>query len=319
VLCLGCGLALPDSTFQENAPYLWNNYQTPEQFLVSLGDYLIGRLNKRKATFAGDPAMRDRTRVFGSISFEADPPVFTQVRADVAERGAKLGYKTKVSLTYQLVIAQLAEKARSLIAQMKEAEVTTVIFAGDPIMPTYLTQAATDQDYFPEWIITGTVLTDTTTFGRTYDQEQWAHAFGPSHLGQALPHEQTDASKIWRASGNGGVPCQSCNLPWSYFNLIGTMVQQAGPNLNPLTVEKGLFSTPPRGGWEQTGMRNDITLTKFGPGDYSALSDFREVFWDASAVSPIDNQRGAYVNIDEGRRYEAGQLNGEFKVRAKPS
>jgi hypothetical protein len=56
------------------------------------------------------------------------------------------------------------------------------VFLGDPIMPIYLTKAATDQNYFPEWIITGTVLTDTTVFGRLYDQKQWAHAFGISSL-----------------------------------------------------------------------------------------------------------------------------------------
>ena len=57
---------------------------------------------------------------------------------------------------------------------------TSVIFSGDPVAPQSLTRAATSQDYFPEWIISGSVLTDTAAFGRTYDQRQWAHAFGVS-------------------------------------------------------------------------------------------------------------------------------------------
>jgi hypothetical protein len=34
----------------------------------------------------------------------------------------------------------------------------------------------------------------------------------------------------------------------------------------------------------------------------------------------IDGKKGAYVNMDAGRRYEPGQgqLTGEFKVPAKP-
>ena len=36
----------------------------------------------------------------------------------------------------------------------------------------------TKQNYFPEWVMAGTVLADTNVFARTFDQEQWAHAFG---------------------------------------------------------------------------------------------------------------------------------------------
>ena len=33
VLCLSCGLGVPDATFQDNAPYMWGLLQTPEQWL----------------------------------------------------------------------------------------------------------------------------------------------------------------------------------------------------------------------------------------------------------------------------------------------
>ncbi|QXC63627.1 hypothetical protein KSP35_00020 [Aquihabitans sp. G128] len=103
----------PDSTFQKNAPYCRATSRTPEQYLLTLGDYLIGRLNGRKAEFAGDPALRKRKRVFVD-PLRAGPPVFGQTEKVVAGRGAKLGYKDKVSLTYQLVVAELAERpARS--------------------------------------------------------------------------------------------------------------------------------------------------------------------------------------------------------------
>jgi hypothetical protein len=41
------------------------------------------------------------------------------------------------------------------------------------------------------------------------------------------------------------------------------------------------------------------------------------VFWDASATSTIDGKKGAYVDMNGGRRYELGQLNNEFTVPAK--
>ena len=65
-----------------------------------------------------------------------------------------------------------------MITKLKDAGVTTIIYTGDPLMPASFTKEATAQDYHPEWIIGPTVLADTTIFGRTYDQAQWAHAFG---------------------------------------------------------------------------------------------------------------------------------------------
>ncbi|HWJ97637.1 MAG TPA: hypothetical protein VNQ33_05715, partial [Acidimicrobiales bacterium] len=76
VICVGCGLSLPDSAFQQNAPYLWGNLQTPEQYLLNLGDFIIERLQGQKAGFAGSPEIRKQTRNFGVVHFEQDPPVF---------------------------------------------------------------------------------------------------------------------------------------------------------------------------------------------------------------------------------------------------
>ena len=97
------------------------------------------------------------------------------------------GWKAEVTETYLFDIGKMAERATTIIAKMKAAGVTTIVFLGDPIMPIYLTQQATAQNYFPEWIVTGTVLTDTTVLGRMYDQKQWAHAFGLSNLAVRAP------------------------------------------------------------------------------------------------------------------------------------
>ena len=59
---------------------------------------------------------------------------------------------------------------------------TTVIVTADPIAPKIFTEEATKQNYFPEWVYGGGALVDTNAFGRTYDQKQWAHAFGISSL-----------------------------------------------------------------------------------------------------------------------------------------
>ena len=67
---------------------------------------------------------------------------------------------------------------RTIATKLKATGATTIIFTGDPIFPEYLTTEMTQQNYFPEWVMAGTVLADTNVFARTFDQQQWTHAFG---------------------------------------------------------------------------------------------------------------------------------------------
>ena len=97
------------------------------------------------------------------------------------------------NIPYALDPATLQETAANAIAQLKEAGVTTVIFAGDPVAPREFTREATKQEYFPEWFLNISALVDTNAFARTYDQEQWKHAFGLTALAARVDHEMAGA------------------------------------------------------------------------------------------------------------------------------
>ena len=88
------------------------------------------------------------------------------------------GIKVATDVSFFLDTTKSQETARTTISKLKGAGVTSIIFLGDPLNPIYMTQEATAQEYFPEWIIGPTVYVDTAVFGRRYDQKQWAHAFG---------------------------------------------------------------------------------------------------------------------------------------------
>ena len=160
VLCIACGLAVPDSNFQANAPYMWGTLPTPEQFIRGVFDFGIANLWNRPARFAGDAKMRKEQRVIGVVYYEQNPPVFTNVRKDTLIHYSKLGYDAKSTQTYVLDLNTLNSQAQTIIGHLKADGVTTVVFMGDPLMPTYLTQQATSQNYHPEWVITGTAFTD---------------------------------------------------------------------------------------------------------------------------------------------------------------
>ena len=256
--------------------------------------------------------------MFGVVHFEQDPPVFGGVEEMVAERGGDRGYEAAVNLTYQLVISDLPEMARVLVARLKEANVTTVIFLGDPIMPQYLTQAATDQDYFPEWLITGTVLTDTTVFGRMYDQEQWAHAFGISSLSARVPQDQGEAYRLYEWYYGTEPPAPKTiavlNEP---LRILMLGIHMAGPNLTPETFRDGLFAYPPSpdGGGLPTAPRLSFgERGTFEAPDYTGVDDMMVIWWDADATGPDEQGAegtGMMAFADGGQRYLPGEMPSE--------
>ena len=102
------------------------------------------------------------------------------------------------TLSYTLDLTTLPTQAATIAEKLKASGATSVIFAGDPIMPIYLTKACASIGYFPEWIITGIVLTDTAALGRYYDQSEWSHAFGVTSLGVPVPVSAGDADRLYR-------------------------------------------------------------------------------------------------------------------------
>jgi hypothetical protein len=314
VICIECGQGIPDSEIRKLDPFVWGNGQSVEQYFLNLGDFLVKQLNGRPARFAGDPALRGTTRKFCFVHFEQDPPVFTDTSKAIVERGKRDGFVSAITLTYQLVPAELPEKARAIVSRLKETACTTVVFLGDPIMPISLTKAATAQEFFPEWIITGTVLTDTTTLGRLYDQRQWAHAFGISSLGVPAPGAN-EASRLyrWWSGSDLGAPKTSAlsNAP---IRLLMWGIHMAGPRLSPTTFRDGLFALPPMGGTPAAPRVSFGDHTRGFPGpDHLAIDDMTLIWWDGSATGPNEQgQEGTGVMryVDGGRRYLPGALPG---------
>lgn len=312
IICLGCGLAVPDSRYQDNAPYMWGTQPTPEQFFVNFGDYLTKRLFHRTAEFAG-PALRDRERVFGVVNFEQDPPVFNEVAEEVLERGRQRGFEAAVRETYLLDIPRLPERAAAIIAKLKAADVTTVVFLGDPLMPIYLTQAATAEDYYPEWVIAGTVLTDTTALGRQYDNTQWAHAFGVSNLAGRKPIEQQEQWRLheWYFGVEPDAKLTS-GVVYPNVQILMLGIHMAGPNLTPETFQGGLFTYPPSGGGPTTPQISFGNHGYFEAPDYLTVDDVTEIWWDPDAEGKDEQNKsekpGMWRYANDGIRITPGRM-----------
>ncbi|HEY3140932.1 MAG TPA: ATP-binding cassette domain-containing protein [Acidimicrobiales bacterium] len=318
IFCFDCGLATPDSFHQDNAPFIWGPLPTPEEFLVILGDFLFSRVLGHKAEFAGDPDMRDEERRFGIVRFEQKIPVFAEVMDLVDMIGSANGLEPKANEVYIFDLEKMPERATQIIAKMKSADVTSIVFVGDPIMPIYLTQAATAQHYFPEWIITGTVLTDSTVMGRQYDQQQWAHAFGLSNLPVKTPVANLEAYKLHQWYFGTPPPAKvTAQLIMQSLAQVFLGIHLAGPNLTPATFRDGLFNYPPTGGGPTTPRisygHNGLFISEdLGRRtDYLAVDDMAEVWWDADAVGPDEigvEGKGMWRFANGGKRYLPGEM-----------
>lgn len=321
VVCISCGATGSEQYREDRAPYLISIGMAGDQTNLHGAEYISKKLSGRPASFAGDPAFHDRDRVFGHVfirsSEESDRNAEEYARM-LEERGVTLAEQ----LSYELDPGRLPEQATSVIAKLKDAGITSVILQADPVAPANFTQEATAQEYFPEWVITGGALVDTTVFGRVFDQEQWRHAFGITGGGVATAPELDPGFALYEWY-TGEEPPAAETAPILYPNpsLFFSVLQEAGPNLTPETFRDGLFSgaptrsaiTAPSLSWGDHGIWDELD----NPNDWSGVDDMTEWWWDADATGPDELQRegtGMVRFVDGGRRYLPGAWTDELRA-----
>jgi len=311
VLCISCGTSEPIETYLGYAPYVWGTLMASSQAYIHRAEYIGKRLWGNPAEWAGDAAYRLQERKFGVVYYETDDGGYKAGVDFFEEELATYGAHLTDRIAYILDLATIQEQSRTMIARLKDKGVTSVVFSGDPITPAFLTKEATNQNYFPEWVITGSALTDTSLFARTYDQAQWQNAFGVSMLAARAPHTVSDAWRLYEWHHGEGPPADDSYgviypTPWIFF----TGVHLAGPNLNVETFRDGLFSFPVSAIGGVTNVQTSFGHHGIWPWeDYMAYDDMTEIWWDPTAFGPDETGKdapGLYQYVSGGLRYGAG-------------
>lgn len=315
VVCVGCTAGGPDF-FEERAPYLYSTAINQEQVLVHLVEYMEKKLVGGQAEFGGDDVAGE-DRVFGYLWIESNDTSAAQAEL-FEELATEAGVDIAESISYTLDPARLQEQATSVITRLKQAGVTTVVFSGDPVAPATFTTEATAQDYFPEWLLGPQALVDTVAFSRTYDQEQWAHAFGPSPL-TVKPDQAQRAPFVTYEWFNGELPpaADTSAVIMPNPSLFFSGVQSAGPELTPETFRDGLFSRPPTPAYESEPSLSFGEQIDWGYPDYNGSDDMTEIWWDPEATGEDEIGRdgtGMWRYVDGGARYLPGAWTEELRV-----
>jgi hypothetical protein len=316
VVCL-CTVSLRSDFYTRNPPYIFGTLPTVDEYYVHLAEYIGKRLAGRPAKHAGDDlnpvqGFRGKNREFGLIYLEGAGsrvnPDAKLARDFFVQELAKYGVRLKAEASYLFDIARQQQQSTSIISKMRSEGVSNLLIMGDPLYPIFLTQEATRQRYFPEWLISGTGLIDTSFFGRTYDQSQWRNAFGISPL---FVFWETKSKSIgWREyfharpndrPGDEGVAINVIRAP---IQLLFTGIHMAGPNLTADTFAQGMFNYPATGGTPANPLS---FFTRELPTQYK---DFTEVWWNVNGRGLDEQDRmgnGILMKVDGGKRYRAGQ------------
>ena len=298
-------------TARENYPYLHTVTVSAEQSRILLAEYIGKRLAGRNAVHSPDFA--DQERTFGYLYLETSD-VSTQVAEGFRDRLAdEYGVTLDPLIPYRLDPLTLQEQATTIIGSLKSAGVTSVVFAGDPIAPRDFTLAATEQEYFPEWVLSGTVLVDTSVFGRTYDQAQWANAFGMSNTSVPIARETGGNYFLYDWFHGEPPPAgDTIGVQWQ-ASLTLAMLQETGPDLTHQNFADAMMASAPtrRGAitapslsWGDQGIWPDEQVP-----DVNGIDDVSEVWWDPDTIGVDELDRegpGVYQYVDGGTRYLPG-------------
>jgi hypothetical protein len=293
-----------DSFNTAHRPYHWDVLMGGDFQAQLTGEYWCKKLAGKKARYAGSSDLRAKVRK--AAVFYPQTSVNTEPAKHLQQIMKSCGTEV-VDVPYSPDTATASSQATSQVAAAKNAGATSVLYFSDPIGPAFGTKAMTSQAWFPEHVLVGSGLIDYDILARLYDRQQWVHAFGPSDTVVYKPLGQQEASVTWRAAGRSGNAYSSAQLQWSYWAVIAAGIQMAGPRLDPGTFEQALLSGRVDGPQWGRSHNPNISWVHFAPGDYTATSDAKEVYWDPDATSPIDGKAGAYVALRSGRRYALGQ------------
>ncbi len=310
VICL-CG-GRDNRYFEERAPYLYGVQPSFEQWMGPVAEYVGKRLAGRNAVHAGDPAYHLMERRIGLLYAEPPQGEYNKVGADHFERElARHGGRLADRVSYVQDVNTANEQARTIVSRLRANNITTLVFWGDPLAPIFLTEEATRQRYFPEYVIAGGNLVDTTFFGRTYHPLQWRNAFGVSQLWARPPQAVAEVFHLFNWH-HGRPPTAEASyeiLYWTEAWPLYTGIHLAGPDLNPQTFRDGLFSFPPSGGGPTTPLVSFGNHGLWPHTDWTAFDDVTEVWWNPDEVGEdeIGNVGAGMLRyVDGARRYRAG-------------
>lgn len=280
----------------DHRPWNWSIATDCSIVAETAGEYYVNLLAGKNAEFAGGD-LKGTKRILAGLSPEN--PWYAECHDDFEKVIRDGGFEPQVRVNYRLDLNSMSNQAANVVSQLKSKHATSIFCGCDPIFPVFLTTKASEQNYFPEWVVVGVALTDHDIVGQLMDQDQWMHAAGVSFSGTILPARAGLGYQAYK-SFRKDEPAFSVEIIYAQMYMLALGIQLAGPNLTPESYEQGMFTYP--GG---TGLYG---TWGFPRGSYTPTKDARIVWWDPQRVSVYNRKKGAYVESYGGKRFAIHHL-----------
>ena len=286
-------------------PYLWGYLPAFDVMMRNTAEFICKTLAGRPPKYGGfGTGDLETPRVFGLV-------YHTSADGSSPSRTTLLNALRSGCDVRPAVITEYTN-AQQTTLQLTSEDVTTVICLCQGDQYFTMMPEATNQVYFPEWLVTSYHYLDYDSAAQEYPPEQSAHAFGITFHNKWLPQKEMpwyQAIKEADPNYETGDDGYASAAYERYYELLtlASGIQGAGPNLTPETFQEGMFKArfpAPGSGREPLYYSGG----GFSPTDHTMVEDAAMIWYSQSESGYTTNvRRGTYCYIRHGIRYGLGQ------------
>ena len=274
--------------FQQHAPYGWSFFPSCTDLSNEGAAISVREMMNQNVTWAGTGVRNGQPRKVAILA--PDNPAYQQCAHRVLDAMAAAGHPAAANLTYTLDLSQLSQEAASLEQQIVNDGITTIGCGCDPITLVYLTGDLENAHYEPEWLNIGAAFTDVDLVAQLFNQPVWAHAMGVSNNGDVPPYGGSLGYFAAKSMDPANPPAHIVDIIYEDLYILALGIQEAGPNLTPLTFEHGL--------WNYGGGNGEYGPWSFnmnGNAYWTPQHSYRFEWWNPKSISNFDQEQGSWV------------------------
>lgn len=310
------------SALEDLKPYVWQYGMALDRMMSVTGEWMCKRLAGRTADYTSDVRLLGNQRKFGLIVASAASNRFAATPLVDALGVCGAEFAVTRQLEQAAVGNDYSQSAavRSAVADLKGEGVTSVLCMCHPAVLGALGIQASQQDYYPEWLVSGYWQQEFLAAQRISNPEarQRLSMFGLTFSPRLI--RAADDPSIWALNDadpsafNGNRDDSSANRQgtiqkhYRTLLLLASGIQMAGPNLTPETFARGLHTTT----FPNPDHPIQAGRVGFQGGSYSMLLDAAEMWWSNTSPSPYrGDDPGTWCYVNGGARRSPGSWPGE--------
>jgi hypothetical protein len=293
--------------YRRHFPYMFSPTLDSDRLVDANTEFICKQIAGKPATYTDDPSINGQSRKIGLVAWAgsdwgASGEVYDKALKDKCGRQ----FDRIVTVDTFNESADSAQTWSSIVTRFKLDGITTILFTIDYVFGGQIANAATAQNYYPEWIVCGCFAWDTNIAMHFFvNSGQWRNAFGITAREVPRVPEETDWYRAYRSVESNGEPDPTVGgLLFHSLVHLANGFQMAGPNLTPETFMQGLFKMPRRPSdpiWSIGG--------GFSPGDLTYPDEIGFIWWSPADLAPDDaTGPGAYRHVFGGKKFRIGEL-----------